>query len=305
MRVHLCGVRGSIATPGSTFALVGGNTSCVAVAAPGEPPALVLDAGTGIRNVSPLVDGPFAGTIILSHLHWDHVAGLPFFTAGDQPGAEVELLVPEQGRPAEALLAGLMGPPYFPIGPDGLRGQWRFSTYDEGTIAAGPFTVLAREIPHKGGRTMGLRVSDGRASLAYLPDHAPHQLGPGPAGRGELHEAALALCQGADLLIHDAQYTDAELTGRAEWGHASAGYVAELAAAAGVANALLFHHHPDRTDAQVAALEHACGVTAAREGVTIDLEGRGQPSGRDEPLAPRRTARGLWTLGAWRQPRHA
>lgn len=96
--------------PGSTFALVGGNTSCVAIAAPGEPPALVLDAGTGIRNVSPLVDGPFAGTIILSHLHWDHVAGLPFFTAGDQPGAKVELLVPEQGRPAEALLAGLMGP---------------------------------------------------------------------------------------------------------------------------------------------------------------------------------------------------
>src|ERR1700743_1452405 len=97
MRVHLCGVRGSTPAPGADFVRYGGNTSCVAVARDGEPPSLILDAGTGIRAVTGLLAGhPFRGIIMLSHLHWDHVQGLPFFRAGDRDDAEVSLLMPDQ-----------------------------------------------------------------------------------------------------------------------------------------------------------------------------------------------------------------
>lgn len=272
MRVHLCGVRGSTPAPGREFAGVGGHTSCVALATDDGPVSLILDAGTGIRTVSDLLDGePFRGALILGHLHWDHVCGLPFFAAGDRPGAEVEVLVPEQGADPRDLIQRVMGPPFFPIDPTQLQGAWQFRSYDEGERTVGPFTVVAREIPHKGGRTMGLRVSDGRSTIAYLSDHAPHADGPGPEGFGAYHPAAMALVEGVDLLLHDAQYTAAELPARASYGHAAADYVRGLATAAGIGRALLFHHDPSRTDREVAQLAAAVGVEAAREGMRIDL----------------------------------
>ena len=123
MRVHFCGVRGSIPAPGAEFVRYGGNTSCVAVAHDyGAPPTLILDAGTGIRRVTALLAGqPFTGTILLTHLHWDHVQGLPFFRAGDRDDAVVRLLLPDQqdGTSAEEVLGRAMSPPHFPIGPGG------------------------------------------------------------------------------------------------------------------------------------------------------------------------------------------
>ena len=208
MRVSIFGVRGSVPVtdPGSMGA--GGNTSCVAISQDGRKPSLVLDAGTGVRNVSAVLGtAPFAGAIVLSHLHWDHVQGLPFFASADHSDAEVALLMPRQGEAAADVLARIMSPPFFPIAPGGLRGRWSVEGYDEGEHRLAGFSVLARELPHGGGRTMGLRVGDGRSSVAYLPDHGPTALGPGDDGLGALHPAALALASGADLLIHDAQYT--------------------------------------------------------------------------------------------------
>ena len=172
-----------------------------------------------------------------------------------------------------------MGPPHFPIGPRQLRGRWRFETIDEGRHDCEGFAVLAREIPHKGGRTFGFRVSDAAGrTVAYLSDHAPHTLGPGPDGLGALHPAALELAAGADLLIHDAQYTAAELPARREFGHSAADYAAVLGVAAGVRTVLLFHHDPSRRDdevdalaAAVAARHPAVRVAAAVEGMEIDL----------------------------------
>jgi phosphoribosyl 1,2-cyclic phosphodiesterase len=252
VRLAFCGTRGSTTAPGAEFIRYGGHTSCVALSHDGDAgPALILDAGTGLREVTPLLGGrPFAGTILLSHLHWDHVHGLPFFRGGDTEGATVTLLLPEQedGAGAEAVLERGMSPPHFPIRPSELRGDWSFGTVAPGSFEAAGFRIEAREVPHKGGRTFGYRVSDGQSALAYIPDHCPTLLGPGPDGLGAYHEAAVQLVRDADVLIHDASLVAGELAAQAAFGHAAAEYAVGLAKAAGAREVVLFHHRPDRTD---------------------------------------------------------
>ncbi len=252
MRAHLCGVRGSTPAVGRDFLRYGGHTSCLALARDGvAAPTLVLDAGTGIRSVTPLLEGaPFDGTVLLTHLHWDHVQGLPFFSGGDNVGARVTVLLPEQedGSGAEAVLARAMSPPHFPVRPSQLRGRWELDVLTPGLHIVEGFSVLAREVPHKGGRTFGYRISDGRSTLAYMPDHCPTVLGPGPDGCGAYHDAALELADGVDVLVHDAQLLPSELAAEAAFGHCSSDYPVGLARHAGVGEVVLFHHRPDRND---------------------------------------------------------
>ena len=275
MHIHLCGVRGSTPAPGAEFIRYGGHTSCVAVAHDdGAAPGLILDAGTGLRNATALLGGgPFVGTIVLTHLHWDHVHGLPFFAAGDRADARVTLLLPEQdgAADAEALLARGMSPPHFPIAPSGLRGEWSFGALAPGPFKAEGFTIEAREVPHKGGRTFGYRVSDGRSVIAYIPDHCPTALGPGPEGWGEYHPAAVGLAAGADLLIHDSYLLPDEVAAEASFGHAAADYAVGLAWRAGARRVLFFHHKPGRTDD---ALDLLAGRFSANPRVTVAAEGQ-------------------------------
>jgi phosphoribosyl 1,2-cyclic phosphodiesterase len=253
VRLYLCGVRGSTPAPGADFLRYGGHTSCVAIAHDDDArPTLVLDAGTGLRQVTPLLGGqPFDGTILLTHLHWDHVHGLPFFTGGDREGSRVSLLLPEQedGATAEQALAKGMSPPHFPIGPSELRGAWTFGTVAPGQLKAEDFTIEARAIPHKGGATLGYRVSDGSSVIAYLPDHCPTALGPGPEGWGEYHAAALELASDADVLLHDAFLLADEVPAEAFFGHAAIDYAIGLGRRAGARRVVLTHHKPGRTDA--------------------------------------------------------
>jgi phosphoribosyl 1,2-cyclic phosphodiesterase len=169
-----------------------------------------------------------------------------------------------------------MSPPHFPITPEGLRGQWRFGAIEPGQLKAEGFTVEAREIPHKGGRTFGYRVSDGRSSIAYLPDHCPTALGPGPDGWGEYHPAALDLAADVDVLIHDAFLLPEEVAAQAAFGHAAADYAAKLGRLAGARRVLLAHHKPDRTDAELDKLarrfaQAAPEVVVAAEGEILEL----------------------------------
>ncbi len=277
MRIHLCGVRGSTPAPGAEFIRYGGHTSCVAIAHDGAAtPALILDAGTGLRRATPLLrGGPFTGTIMLTHLHWDHVHGLPFFAAGDRDDARVTLLLPGNGSAgAEELLARGMSPPHFPIAPSGLRGNWSFHTLAPGMFKIEGFTVEAQEVPHKGGRTFGYRVSDGHSVIAYIPDHCPTVLGPGPEGWGEYHSAALGLAAGVDLLIHDSFLLPDEVAAEASFGHAAADYAVGLARHAGARRVLLAHHKPERTDDALDMLADrfrgSPGVAVAAEGTVID-----------------------------------
>jgi ribonuclease BN (tRNA processing enzyme) len=242
----------------------------------GEAPSLVLDAGTGLGRLSRLLrDQPFRGAIVLGHLHWDHTHGLPFFPAGDRPDARVDLFMPAQGDP-EAVLARAISPPHFPITPAELRGDWQFFALEPGEHHIEGFSVLALDIPHKGGRTFGYRVSDGSGTVAYLSDHSPLAVGPGPAGLGAYHPAACELARDADVLLHDAQHTAEELPAKAAFGHSAAEYALGLAEAAGVRRLLLFHHDPSRTDdaldAIVAGLAGAAvPMAGAAEGMALEI----------------------------------
>jgi len=185
VRVHLLGVRGSIPTPGCDFVNYGGNTSCLALAHDGAAPSLVLDAGTGIRGLGTTLDGaPFDGTILLSHLHWDHVEGLPFCTSIDRDDARTDLFLPAQadGTGAAETLGRMMSPPNFPIGPEGLRGAWTFSSLKAGAHEFEQFSVTATEVAHKGGTTFGYRISDGESAMATSPTTAPPSTARGRRG---------------------------------------------------------------------------------------------------------------------------
>ena len=279
MDVQFCGVRGSTPAPGLPFVRYGGHTSSVAISHDGGRPTLVLDGGTGLRAVTALLDGqPYDGTLLLGHLHWDHVHGLPFFKGGGAPGARVDVLLPApDDDPVEALSRG-MSPPHFPIGPQQLGAGWTFGTLREGLRDIEGFTVLAREIPHKGGQTFGFRISDGNSAVAYLSDHAPIYLGPGADGQGELHDAAMELAADVDLLIHDAQFVASEFPDVAYLGHASAEYAIGLARAAGARRLALFHHSPERTDVEIDQI--------VRDRRTADLEMFAATEGTVVPLSP-------------------
>jgi phosphoribosyl 1,2-cyclic phosphodiesterase len=276
VKVACLGARGSIPSSGREFLAVGGHTCCLALAPRHGEYELVLDAGSGIRNLTRLLRGaPYRGTVVLTHLHWDHLIGLPFSQALVNAGADVQLCVPGAADPA-ALLERMISPPFFPVTIHDLPGEWRIEPLAEGSTEVRGFTLTAREIPHGGGTTFGLRVDDGTASIAYLPDHDPKIAGPGPDGLGRISEAALALARDVDLLVHDSHWAASEIDGRPTAGHASAEFALALAQTANARRLWLFHHHPDRTDdavqALAASLEPAgMDVAIAQSGLEVTI----------------------------------
>jgi phosphoribosyl 1,2-cyclic phosphodiesterase len=271
VRLWLLGVRGSTPAPGPDFARYGGHTSCVAIAADDQDaPTVALDAGTGLRSLTALLRGPsYHGAILLSHLHWDHVQGIPFFLAGDHYQSVVDLYLPAQGGlSGRDLLAKMMSPPCFPITPEGLRGTWTFNALPPGHIDVRGFEVTAVEVAHKGGRTYGFRVEDLSGSLAYLPDHAPVQ---------GCSDEVRAVIREVDVLLHDAQFLESERSTADLFGHATVDEAISLATEAKVGKLVLVHHAPARTDAQLDALAHELTapipVVLAAEGQCIDIPG--------------------------------
>lgn len=257
MRLHFLGVRGSTPAPGAEFTRWGGHTSCVAVLPDGyAAPPLVLDAGTGIRNLAPV---PFRGVIALSHLHWDHVQGLPFSRAVDHPEASVELIVP--GEEPLTLLTRAFSPPHFPIEPGGLRGAVSVSS-SGGSREFKGFDLIQAEVTHKGGITVGTRVECDGVAVVYLPDHAP-QLG---------SAAAEELCRGADLIVHDGQFRPEEQALADDYGHATVTDALAFAERCGARGLLLTHHAPGRTDDQLDAVAKEWpDVRFAREGDVVTV----------------------------------
>lgn len=213
---------------------------------------IVIDLGTGLRNlvIPPDVVGPHNVNVLLSHLHWDHIQGLGFcapFMTGD---TTVNIHGPAQldGRSLEHMLSTFMQPPFFPLRPEELGSEVAIHDIAEETIQLGGVRVTSRWLHHPG-PTLGFRIEADGMSLAFVSDH-------GPAYEGEQLQIPLGLlelCDGADVLIHDAQHTWEEYQTRQSWGHSPIEYAVQVAAASGARKLGFYHYDPNHTDTMIDA----------------------------------------------------
>jgi phosphoribosyl 1,2-cyclic phosphodiesterase len=276
MTVTFWGVRGSIPTPGRATARFGGNTSCVEVRVGEE--RIVLDMGSGLRALGGtyFAEGTKEITFLMSHYHWDHILGMPFFGPAYDPSRRLVVYGAERfGQGAGGALAGQMVGPYFPIDIGAMRAKLDFRLIADGSaFDVGPAHVRAAELSHPGG-VLGFRIEAGGRSVVYATDFE-HGLGK--------DEALVALSKDADLLIYDAMYTPESYERHKGWGHSTWAEGVRIAREAGVRKLALFHHEPSHDDRQVAAIEAAAraefpGAFAAREGRTVTVGGVRRVSG--------------------------
>jgi ribonuclease BN (tRNA processing enzyme) len=250
----------------------------VVLDAPGAKP-VVLDLGTGLRfwGLDLPAQPPLDAVALVSHLHWDHVQGIPFFGPINVEGSRLEVYGPGSapGELADAV-AAFMCPPYFPVTLDALAGTFGWHDLSDGErFDVDGWTVTARCVPHVG-PTMGYRVERDGVSIAYVPDHQQ----PG-CGATFVDPAVVELAAGVDLLVHDAQYDDGEFALKHDWGHCTIDYALEVARQSGARRLALFHHDPGHDDARLdliarhaakAGAEAGLGeVLCASEGLRVSL----------------------------------
>jgi phosphoribosyl 1,2-cyclic phosphodiesterase len=282
MRIRFWGVRGSIASPGPDTALVGGNTSCVEVVC--GKTRIVLDAGTGMRGLGNHLLAEKQSldvTLLLSHFHWDHIQGLPFFVPVYMKQTELTIVGGANGiMSVRETLEHQMAAPVFPVRLDevGARIATREVKFGE-SFDIGEAKVIVGRGNHPGG-VVAYRIEHEGKSIVYATD-TEHYACVDPALR--------TLCEGADVLVYDSQYSPEEYKGKVGWGHSTYVAGADLARSAGASSYVLYHHDPARSDAGVAAFEERARELyapsiAAREGMVIDL---GSPPSRRMPrVAP-------------------
>jgi phosphoribosyl 1,2-cyclic phosphodiesterase len=265
VNVSFFGVRGSTPCACRDLARYGGNTACVALEAPGHDP-VVLDLGTGLRywGETQPQDGTFRGSALVTHLHWDHVQGLPFFVPVLRPGARLDVYgPPPESMSLEAAFHEFLRPPFFPVEVTDLEGEIVFHDLLDEDLAVGDAKVTSRQVPHVG-RTAGYRVQFDGSTIAYISDHqAPSD------GSFTVDENVLELADGVDLLIHDAQYTPDEFPAKATWGHCTIDYAVHVAVEAGAKRVALFHHDPSHDDETLDALAKAAVVLGEAHGVEV------------------------------------
>jgi len=272
------GSRGSLAAPGPDTVRIGGNTSCVEVRVD-DGSLLILDSGTGIRALGASLDGSAPGRIdiLLSHLHLDHLEGLGFFAPLWDARSELHIWgPPSPTRSLTDRISRYLSPPLFPVRLGEVPAAVELHDTPAEPWTIGSATVTARPIVHRG-PTVGYRIEDGARSLAYLTDHEP-ALGIDLATADPGWVSGFEVAAGADVLIHDCQYTEEEYPPRAGFGHSSTQHVAAFARLAGAKRLLLFHHDPNHSDDE---LESLCDrvrelwsdgtVDLAREGDEIDF----------------------------------
>lgn len=319
MHVRFWGTRGSIASPGDRTTRYGGNTSCVELRAP-DGTIIVLDCGTGARELGlhllQTLPQPLRLHLFIGHTHWDHIQGFPFFVPAFIPGAELNVYAPLGFQQSlEEAMAGQMEYSYFPVKLRDLRSRIHFTELEEGFFRVGGVLVETQYLNHTA-PTIAYRLSAGGATVAYVTDHEPFW----KPDDGELHHPGdqrhVAFMHEADLVIHDAQYTEDEYRGRLGWGHATPDYAVDVCLAARVKRLALFHHDPTHDDTQMAAIEAsarkrvadrggAMEVFAAREGMTLDVTGANNAERvTDESALRRRLIAGARVLVVMRDDAH-
>ena len=297
MHVRFWGTRGSIATPGPATLRFGGNTSCVEVTT-GSGACFILDCGTGARELGAALMArkpPLCATILLSHTHWDHIQGFPFFAPLFLPGNRITVCGPEgSGRSLREVLSGQMEFTYFPVDIEQLPAAIVFKELGEGTHEFEGVRVTAQFLHHPA-MTLGYRLEADGAAIVYLCDHEQFSEALWHDDPASSHAESIVhagdrrharFMAGADLVIHDAQYTPEEYPAKKNWGHSTYEYAVRLAASAGVRRLVLTHHDPMHDDAFVAGIEgrartlaaglgHAVEVCCAFEGLELEVATQG------------------------------
>jgi phosphoribosyl 1,2-cyclic phosphodiesterase len=271
LQLKFWGVRGSTPTPTQENLGYGGNTSCIEIRS-GNGELLIIDGGTGIRNLGTSLTEEFPAqplklTLLLTHFHWDHIQGLPFFVPLYNPANEVTIYSFPSAQQIRERLHGLMTTPYFPVEFEGLAASIQLIHAGGEIIRSGDLCVRSFPLNHPQG-ACGYRVESNGAVIVFASD-LEH-------GHPELDNVLREHAAGADVLIYDAQYTPDEYVSRRGWGHSTWLEATKVAKDAGVKKLILFHHDPSHTDAAIEAkvteakrrFEHSC---AAREGMTVKL----------------------------------
>ncbi len=278
MVVRFWGVRGSLPAPGPETVRYGGNTLCVELRC--GPHLLILDAGSGIRSLGAALaarDAPVHADILLSHTHLDHICGLPFFAPMFDPKARIRLWAGHLGPPsniADVLALSWRGP-LFPDIESEFRAHIEYHDFSAGDDLSlrDELGIRTTTLRHPG-NAVGYRIESGGASVCYITDTEHPADGPDDGLRG--------FVAGADIMIYDSSYTEAEYQTRLGWGHSTWQAGADLADAAGVRQLVLFHHDPSHDDAAMDAIAEAAakrrpGTWAATEGATIVLGAASAP----------------------------
>ncbi|MFL5449400.1 MAG: MBL fold metallo-hydrolase [Gemmatimonadales bacterium] len=274
--VTFWGTRGSIPTPGPETARYGGNTACISITGP-DNRLVILDAGSGLRPLGHTLmkqrNGILSADILLSHTHWDHIQGLPFFKPLSSRETSVVIYGAQQeGVPLKEILGRQMDPMVFPVPLNALAASLMVVEIEEGEFEIDGFNVCALRLRHPG-TTLGYRLvpSSGGRQLAYVTDN---ELGPGgnyevtPDWRSKMVE----FIQGADTLVHDAMYLDQIIQARAGWGHSTPRQAVDLAREGRCRRLILFHHEPEHDDD---ALDRLVGETrkyAAQVAPTLEVD---------------------------------
>ncbi len=279
--VTVWGARGSIPTPGPDTARYGGNTACISITGRGDH-LVILDAGSGLRplghDLMKQRNGTLSADILLSHTHWDHIQGLPFFKPLSSRNTSVNIYgAAQEGVPLKDILGRQMDPMVFPVPLNALAASLAVIEISQGDFDLDDFRVCTIRLRHPG-TTLGYRLapSAGGHELAYLTDN---ELGPGGSYEvpADWRSRLVGFLDGADTLIHDAMYLDQIIQARAGWGHSTPRQAVDLAAEAGCARLILFHHEPEHNDAALDRLLAETRQYASRvaPGLVVDAAAEG------------------------------
>lgn len=305
MRIRFWGTRGSLPKPGPDTLRFGGNTSCVEVESAAGT-LVIIDCGTGIhglgQSLTARADAPLRGNILISHTHWDHIQGLPFFAPLFDEGNEWDIYAPKGiGQSVQDTLAGQMQYAYFPVRLDQMGATIRYHELIEGEFEVGDLTVKTRYMNHTA-LTLGFRLEADGAAVVYASDHEPFQRHLA-SGEGRIEGQDSGHCEflrNADLVIHDGQFTFEEYRDKIGWGHSTVEYAVAVCQAAGAARLALTHHDPLRKDAELtriiddvrsrtAGSKPALEIFGAAEGQELALSGTGL-AGRKKTVRDNRSA---------------
>ncbi len=265
LAVKFWGVRGSIACPSPDHVVYGGNTSCLEIIAGDE--RIIMDAGTGIRNLGQdfIKDGIRKGTLLLTHSHWDHINGFPFFGPAFMSNSRFTIAAGHlyNAGGIENVLASQMANPTFPVPLEALQAALTFEDFKAGESWAleGGVKIITAPLNHPNGAT-GYRVEYGGKSICYVTD-TEHVV-------GKPDQTILKLIEGADIVVYDCTYTDQEFKAKIGWGHSTWQEGVRLCKMAGVRQLAIFHHDPDHNDdfmrqVEIDARKEWSGTVVARE----------------------------------------